>query len=72
MESAEKFDFKIDEARYDALYEAWELVSFAEGAITPKLEVVDVGTTPFLNGLYRTIQEIKKRLDFVTNPEDDK
>jgi len=70
MEHAEKFELKLDEARYGALYEAWELASFAEGAVTPKLEVVDIGTTPFMNGLYRTIQEIKKRLDFVTTEND--
>jgi len=62
---------RLNGRQSDALYEAWEMISFIEGATKPKLEVDDVDTTPFLDGLYRTIQEVKKRLDVVMCDDDE-
>jgi len=51
-----------------ALFEAWELSTFIEGVVKFQLETVGEHTTPFLNGLYMNILEIKKRLDVATTP----
>lgn len=57
----------LNSQQNDALSAAWQLMSFIEGAVAPKLEVVDTDTTPFLDGLYRSIQEVKKQLDIAVN-----